>query len=130
MLGAFHKRSWRGAIGLIALYALLLQAFLAGSLAAQAAAQGDPSYSGSLFVICAAHDGAAAVDGADVPAKQAAHCPICTFSASAAALLPEPGSLPIRQGVAAGLAPFVSVAACISFHQARAGLSRAPPQNA
>jgi hypothetical protein len=25
---------------------------------------------------------------------------------------------------------FVSAAACISFHRARAGLSRAPPQNA
>jgi hypothetical protein len=130
MFGAFHKRSWRGAIGVIALYALLLQAFLAASMAAQAAAQGDPSYSGSLFVICAAHDDSVTVDGADVPAKQAAHCPVCTFSGSAAALLPEPELLPIRQDVATGRTPFVSVAACISFHQARAGLSRAPPQNA
>jgi Protein of unknown function (DUF2946) len=130
MFGAFHKRSWRCAIGVIALYALLLQAFLAASMAAQAAAQGDPSYSGSLFVICTVHDDGATVDGADVPAKQAAHCPVCTFSGSAAALLPEPELLPIRQDVATGRTPFVSVAACISFHQARAGLSRAPPQNA
>src|ERR1700709_2261092 len=111
MFRAFHKRGWRGAVGLIALYALLLQAFLAGSLAAQAAAQGDPSYSGSLFVICTVHDDGATVDGAHAPAKQAAHCPICTFSASAAGLLPEPELLPIRQDVAAGRTPFVSVAA-------------------
>jgi hypothetical protein len=130
MFGLSHKRVWRGAIGLIAAYALVLQAFLAYGMATQAAAQDDPSYSGLFFVICASHDGAAAADGADVPAKRAAHCPICTLSSSAAATLPDPNLLPIWQAALAERTNFVSAAACISFHQARAGLSRAPPQNA
>ena len=130
MFRAFHKRIWRGSVGLIAAYALVLQAFLAFSMTTQAAAQGDPSYSGSLFVICISHDNAAASDGADVPAKQAAHCPICTLSSSTVATLPDPVLLPVWPAARTEPATFVSAAACISFHQARAGLSRAPPQNA
>ena len=130
MFRAFHKRVWRGGIGLIAAYALVLQAFLAYSMATQAAAQDGSSSSGLFFVICASHDGAAAADGADVPAKQVAHCPICTLSSSAAATLPDPALLPMWQAARTERTTFVSAAACISFHQARAGLSRAPPQNA
>jgi hypothetical protein len=129
MFRAFHQRMGRRAIGLIAAYALVLQAFLSYSLASQAAVQGDSSHSALFFVICSSEDGGAAPDGAGAPVKSGAHCPICTLSASAAATLPDIVSLPIVQ-VAAGPASFVSAAACISFHQARAGLSRAPPQNA
>jgi hypothetical protein len=129
MFGALHKRMGRGAISMIAAYALVLQAFFSYSLVAQAAAQDDASQSALFFVICSSHDAAAAPDGADVPAKSAGHCPICTLSAAGAAALPDPILLPILQA-AAGPTSFVSAAACISFHQARAGLSRAPPQNA
>jgi len=130
MFGAFHKRGWRGVIGLITAYALVLQAFLAYSMASQAAAHGDAPYSGSFFVICTSQDGAVAVDGAGTPVKPFTHCPICTLSASAAVTLPDPASLPIWQAAMMERTPFVSAAACISFHEARAGLSRAPPQNA
>jgi hypothetical protein len=130
MLRSIHKRVWRGGIGLIAAYALVLQAFLPYSVTTQAAAQGDPTYSGSSFVICVSHDNAAAGDGADVPAKQAAHCPICTLSSSSAATLPDPVLLPVWPAARTERATLVSAAACISFHRARAGLSRAPPQNA
>jgi hypothetical protein len=129
MFRAFHQRMGRGAISLIVAYALVLQAFFSYSLVTQAAAQDDASQSALFFVICNSHDTAAAPNGADVPAKPAAHCPICTLSAAGAAALPDPIMLPVRQAVA-GSASFVSAAACISFLQARAGLSRAPPQNA
>ena len=38
MFGGGHRRGWRGAIGLIAAYALVLQAFLAYSIAVPATA--------------------------------------------------------------------------------------------
>ena len=125
MFGAFQKRGWRGAIGLIAIYALLLQAFLAYGMAAQAAAQGDST--NAFFVICTSHDGAVALDGADAPARPAAHCPICTLSASTTATLPTPISLPLRHDIGPERTPAVSDVARGSPHEARAGLSRAPP---
>ena len=130
MVGAFHKRGWRGAIGLIAAYALVLQACLAYSMASQAAAQSAAADSDSFFVICTSQDGMPVPDDAGAPVKPMTHCPICTLSASAAAMLPDPVSLPVWQAAMTARTPFVSAAACISFHRARAGLSRAPPQNA
>ena len=56
MFGAFHRRGWRGAIGLIAAYALVLQAALAYSMASQAAAQDSSSSAGDVFVLCTAQD--------------------------------------------------------------------------
>jgi hypothetical protein len=129
MFGAFHKRGWRGAIGLIAAYAIVLQAFLAYSIASQAAAQSAASDAGAFFVLCTAQDNSAAPHGDGGPLKSNTHCQICTLSGSGAAMLPDPESLPVWQGVAAGRTPFVSADACISFHSARAGLSRAPPRN-
>jgi hypothetical protein len=129
MFRAFHKRGWRGAVGLIAAYAIVLQAFLAYSTASQAAARDAASDAAAFFVLCTAQDNSAAPhgDGGPLPGT---HCPICTLSGSGAATLPDPGSLPVWQGVAAGPTSFVSVGACVSFHSARAGLSRAPPRNA
>jgi hypothetical protein len=128
MFEAFHKRGWRGAIGLAAAYALVLQAFLAYAVVSQAAAQGNALDSNSLFALCISHDGPAAADDAGAPVKPAAHCPICTLSATAATL-PGPVGLPGWQAAMAERTLFISAAACISFHRARAGLSRAPPQN-
>ena len=125
---AFHKRGWRGAVGLIAAYALVLQGFLAYSIASQAAVQGNSPYTGSFFVICISHDAAADGD-TGAPVKPVTHCPICTLAASAVATLPEPGSLPVQWAASTGPQAFVSVAACVCFHQSRAGLSRAPPHN-
>jgi hypothetical protein len=125
MLKAFWKRGWRGAVGLTAGYALVLQAFLVYGMATQAAAEGDSPYSGSFFVFCFSDDGAGTPDGAAAPIKLKTHCPICTLSP--AATLPEPLGPPIAQAVRAERTAFVSAAACIAYHSARAGLSRAPP---
>jgi Protein of unknown function (DUF2946) len=127
MYWAICRRGLRGAVGLIAAYALVLQAFFAYSIATQAAAQGNSS--GSFFVICVNSDDAVTMDGMDAPVKPGTHCPICTLSGSAAATLPETAVLPAWQAVSAGRTPFVSVQACVSYHEARAGLTRAPPQN-
>jgi hypothetical protein len=131
MFEALRKRGWRAVVGLIAAYALVLQAFLAYGIAAQAAAQGDQPVSQSLFVICTHDSGAAVLDGdGGVPAKPVGHCPLCTMAASVAATLPDLVSPPARHAVAAEPAPFAVPVAGLSFHRARAGLSRAPPQHA
>ena len=117
MFGAFHKRGWRGAIGLIAAYAIVLQAFLAYSMASQAAAQNASAYTGAFFVLCTSQDNPNAQHDDGAPLKLNTHRPVCTLSGSEAATLPDPVSLPIWQGVAAGRTPFVSIAACISFPQ-------------
>lgn len=130
MLGAIRRGGCRGAIGLIAAYALVLQTFLAYSIVAQAAAQGTSTYSGTFFVICATHGEPATPDGADAPVKPPTHCPICTLSASAAATLPDPIALPTLPTSLAERTTIVWIFACISFHRARAGLSRAPPHAA
>jgi hypothetical protein len=127
MFGGVHRRGWRGAIGLVAAYALVLQAFLAYSTAVQATAQ-DSSYAGDFFFLCTSQDHPDAPHGGGAPTHT--HCPVCTLSGSAAGTLPDRVSLPLRQAAKAERTSFVSVAASISFHRARAGLSRAPPQNA
>jgi hypothetical protein len=128
MFGGLHRHGWRGAIGLIAAYALVLQAFLAYCTAVQATAQNTSSYSADLFVLCTSQDNPDTPHGNGAPPN--AHCPVCTLSAAAAGALPDPISLPLRQAATGGRTPFISAAACISFHRARAGLSRAPPHNA
>jgi hypothetical protein len=129
MFGAFHKRGWRGAVGLIAAYALVLQAFLTYSMANQTAAQDSSSYAEAFVVLCTSQDSPDVQHGDGAPSKPHAHCPVCTLSGSGAATLPDPESLSGWQIASAERVPFVSTAACIFFHQARAGLSRAPPQN-
>jgi hypothetical protein len=130
MSGEFRKRIWRAAIGLAAVYALVLQTFLALGLMAQAAAQ-VASPDSPFAIICLSHDQGAVQEGAtggDLPAKPNTHCPLCPLAASVTATVPDPVSLPARRLSLAGAAPFVSTAACLSFHRARVGLSRAPPQ--
>jgi hypothetical protein len=126
MFGGGHRRGWRGAIGLIAAYALVLQAFLAYSIAVPATAHDASSYAD--FFLCAPQDHSDTPDGGGAPTH--AHCPVCTLSDSADGVLPDRVLLPLWQAAMAGRTPFVAAAACISFHRARAGLSRAPPQNA
>lgn len=129
--GGFYKRVWRTAVGLIAVYALVLQATLALNLMSQAAAQ-ETSADSPFAIICVSHDQGTAADdaaGGGVPAKPNTHCPLCPVAVSSAATIPDPAALPARPFSFAVAAPFVSVDACLSFHRARAGLSRAPPQN-
>lgn len=130
MFRSIHQRGWRGAIGMIAAYALVLQTFLAYSMATQAAAQDPASFSGAFFVICSAHDASDAPDGTDAKLKLSTHCPICTLAGSATAILPEPAVLPAMPATFAARTGFVTADACVAYHHARAGLSRAPPRNA
>jgi Protein of unknown function (DUF2946) len=127
MYGAICRRGLRGVVGLIAAYAIVLQAFFAYSIATQAAVQGNSS--GSFFVICVNSDDAGRMDGMGAPVKPGTHCPICTLSSPQAATVPDFAALPAWQAASAERAPFASVQACISYHEARAGLTRAPPQN-
>lgn len=128
MFEAFYQRGWRAAVSLIAAYALVLQALLAYSIAAHAAASGDVS--GSFFVICKNDSDGTAGEGAAAPAKPATHCPVCTLSHSTSGIAPAVAELPLPHAVRAQLTPFVTAEACLSFHRARAGLTRAPPENA
>jgi hypothetical protein len=126
----FKKLRWRGLTALVAAYAIVLQGFLAYSIVTQAAAQDSAASNGAFFIICSSHASDGNAQDTDAPVKPNAHCPICTVSLSNAALLPEPVLAPVRHEGLTQRQGFVSVAACISFHRARAGLSRAPPQRA
>jgi hypothetical protein len=126
-----RKHFWRRAIGLIAAYAFLLQSFLALSMVTQAAAAGALSHGGTFFVLCLSDDGAGkdigSTDGA--PVKPVTHCPACTLANAAAGVAPEAAVLPEQVSYIEQRTPFITADACISFHQARSGLTRAPPQN-
>jgi hypothetical protein len=131
MFASNNRRIFRRAIALVAAYALALQTLFSYIGSAQAAAGTDRSAADTIFVICSSsHDGAVADEGTGVPTKPVAHCPLCTLSSAAAGLAPDAVPMPLRDGVSGGPLPFVSTAACLSFHSARAGLSRAPPQTA
>jgi hypothetical protein len=124
------KHFCRRAIGVIALYAFLLQSFLALTMVTQAAAAGTLSHGGTAFVLCLTDDnGGEDTDVNGAPAKPVTHCPVCTISSSAGGLVPEPAVLPTQVSYIAQRTPFVTAKACISFHEARSGLTRAPPQN-
>ena len=122
-----RKHFGRRAIGLIAAYAFVLQSFLALSVVSQAAAAGSLSHGGTFFVLCLS-DNNAAKDDTGVP-KPVTHCPACTL-AMASGAAPEPIAVPEQLAYAEQRTPFITAQACIAFHQARCGLTRAPPQNA
>ena len=128
MFPELRKHFWRRAIGLIAAYAFVLQSFLALSVVAQAAAAGSLSHGGTFFVLCLSDDGAAK-DDAGAPVKPVTHCPACTLATSSAGVAPELTALPEQLSTIEQRTPFITAEACISFHQARSGLTRAPPHN-
>ncbi|MEW6452301.1 MAG: hypothetical protein AB1490_16705 [Pseudomonadota bacterium] len=122
-----RKHFWRRAIGLVAAYAFLLQSFLALSMVTQAAAAGSLSHGGTFFVLCL-NDDSAAKDDASAPIKPVTHCPACTLAVVSGAA-PESAALPTQVSYIEQRTPFITAEACIAFHQARSGLTRAPPQN-
>ena len=121
-----RKHFGRRAIGLIAAYAFVLQSVLSLSIVSQAAAAGSLSHGGTFFVLCLSDDGAAK-DDSGVP-KPVTHCPACTL-ATASGVAPEPTAIPEQLATIEQRTPFITAEACIAFHQARSGLTRAPPQN-
>ena len=70
----------------------MLQAFLAYSVASQAAVHGDSS--GAFFVICISDDTGARADAPGAPVQPTMHCPICTLTASASLITPDLVELP------------------------------------
>ena len=114
-------RNWRlrSTVALIVAYVFVLQGFFVYTVANQAGAHA--ATSGSFFVICSEEEGA---DQTDVPTETTTHCPACTLRADCTTNAPDAVRLLTLTIEHAG---FVSVAACISFHLARSGLSRAPP---
>jgi hypothetical protein len=124
----FNTFKWRRAVGLIAAYAFVLQAFLAVSVVTRAAAV-DPAHAGIAFILCATNDPGAASGEAGAPVKSDAHCPICILAASAGGALPDAIILPVWQRADARPL-YVTATSLIAIHPARAGLSRAPPHDA
>jgi hypothetical protein len=116
--------SCRNAAVLIATWLVVLQAFLAGVAAAQAAAM--PASSGAVGAIC--HGGAGGVAPSDgtAPEKIAHLC--CACCTSAAPALPPPAAprlAEVRQIPRPVI--FSSFIVVISPGAIRAGLSQAPP---
>src|SRR4029077_12957100 len=112
----------RNAFVLAVAYAFVLQTCLAYSFAGHGATQS--SAAGSLFVICSTHGEAA---DEDAPADTITHCPLCTLTTFGLTVTPASLALPFLGTLATA---FVSIEACLAFHRARAGLSRAPPRQA
>src|SRR5262245_37837157 len=78
-----RRGRWRGAIGLIVAYALVLQALAAAVVVTRATASGGMSDAASLFAICTSHGDGVPVDGG-APATSAVHCPACALPVFAA----------------------------------------------
>lgn len=126
MAGFVTRTRIRAAIGLIAAYAIALQALFA------AFAPLPVNASGVDFtqVICFGSGNASAPAGDDsnapAPASAKFHCVLCV-SQAAAAILPEPETgVPARSAIAAIFAP-ATVDFLLAPAPARAGPSRAPP---
>jgi hypothetical protein len=119
--GVIVIRNWRlrSTVALIVAYVFVLQGFFVYSVANQAGAHA--AASGSFYVICSEEE---AADQMDVPTETTTHCPACTLSTECTTNAPEAVRLLTLTIERTG---FVSIAACISFHLARSGLSRAPP---
>ena len=125
MNGLRQRGSWRGAIGLIAAYAIALQAVLAAFAPLPANAQDF----GRLGIICFGSGSVAQPAGdtdAPMPAAGAYHCVLCGLAPAA---LPQPEMLhtPLRH---AECTEYRNPAeqAYIARPEPRAGPSRAPPR--
>jgi hypothetical protein len=129
MMNALRERGWRSGIALAVAYALVLQVFFAYSVASQIAAQDVLFGTDSFAVLCTSHN-PAATDDTGSPVRPAVHCPACTLAGITALTLPDPVALSIRDAATTQRPSPAAVGIAFSSHRARAGLSRAPPQNA
>ncbi len=128
--GFAAHRSWTTrAIVLIAVWLVVLQAFLAGVATAQvgAMAAADPL----LGAICHGSDGAGAADATAPDANKVRHL-CCEYCTSAAPVLapPDAGSVAapqLREAAQSRVSPFTIV---IAPGAIRAGPSQAPPASA
>ncbi len=119
--------SYRRPIALVVAWLVVLQAFLAGVAAVQAATL---SASASLELICHSTDGGNGVAGgpSDDGAKPH-HCGACCLSAPPA--LAAPGAPPVAVAASAARVAVWSPYTVVIAHGAvRAGLSQGPPRRA
>lgn len=129
MTGAFSREHWRAAIGLIAAYAIALQALFAAfaPLPANAAAgTADP-----LSILCLSFHSEAPVpgdpDGPAHPASHVVHCVLCGSIAAGATLPPVHGhAVPVQLAAPAHYFPLRNETLALEA-PARDGPARAPP---
>ena len=126
MAGVFPRTRIRGAIGLIAAYAIALQTLFAAFAPLHANAQGIDF--GQAICFGAANAGTPAGDdnGAPVPVSGKYHCVLCV-SAAVAAILPEPVCALMPQTALVSQFSVVKADTPVSPLPGRSGLSRAPP---
>jgi hypothetical protein len=131
MAGLFLRGRWRGAIGLIAAYAIALQTLFAAFAPLPANAQGSDFAGG--HVLCFGSGNVPSDTGdpsAPAPASGKFHCVLCGSVLAAAAVLPEPVVEPAPHH-AVSAAVFVATPDVIpAQHAVRAGSARAPPLTA
>jgi len=129
MAGLILRQHWRAAIGLIAAYAVALQALFA-AFGPVAYAGADPDH----LVICFGGNAAAEPASGDpsapsAPASNKLHCVLCGSVLSGAAILSPMAMVPPeRVARASGLSLSRSETPMAQI-PVRAGLSRAPPLN-
>lgn len=121
MTGIFPYGRWRAAIGLIAAYALALQALFAAfaPMPAHTAA-------GDMAVLClGAAD--AGDDSAPGPASAKLHCFLCVQASAGGAVLPEPARVALPRAETRFAYAFPRSESLTPPVPARAGPARAPP---
>jgi hypothetical protein len=121
----------RRAIGLIAAYALALQAIL-GSIAPHLTAPFDPTLPFDLAAICLGSHGAGVAPAADIPndsgngSQASYHCAMCTSSAPPLLALPDSFRVAAYPGASKHIVPAPAVLP-LSKTARRPGGARAPP---
>ena len=130
MTGLF-ARGWRGAVGLIAAYAIALQTLFAAfaPLPANAGNALGADF-GPLSVLCFGSGNAGSDGDPDAPAHTSSgkfHCVLCGSSAAGAAVLPDAAGAPLALPQFATHDFLRPVDASMALAPARAGLARAPP---
>jgi len=126
---AAHRSRTTRAIVLIAVWLVVLQAFLAGVATAQAGAMAsDPL----LGAICHGSDGAAPADTTAPDANKVRHicCEYCTSAAPALAPPGTAGATVLQSRPASQLSEFSRFIIVLSPGAIRAGPSQAPPASA
>lgn len=127
MAGLFARMRWRGAVGLIAAYALALQTLFAAFAPLPASAL--HAGSDALSVICLGSgpgDAMAGDPAGHPPASSKLHCVLCISPLAGAAVLPAPAGVSPPPALLArySQAPAEILTAPLPV---RAGPARAPP---
>ena len=129
MTGVFSREHWRAAIGLIAAYAIALQALFAAFAPLPAIAKGGEADPFSILCLSLHSEAPLPGDpnGPAHPASHALHCVLCGSIAAGAALLPSAGhAVPVLHVAPAHYSPLYNDTLALEA-PARDGPARAPP---